>query len=259
MIAKTPDERMMLREGGRRLGQVLAEAAQAVQPGIELRELDAIAERRIIEFGGRPAFKGYRTSHTKSAFPGTLCISVNDEVVHGIPTRAIILKEGDIVGLDIGMEWPAKDGLYTDTAMTVSVGSIPPDIARLLEKTSLALDAAIRAAVVGERISDIAKAAEQIISVAGFGIVRDLVGHGVGLAVHEDPQIPNFWDGQFPDRALEDGLTIAIEPMVTIGSPRVRTRDDGWTVVTEDRSLAAHFEHTVLITNDGTEILTNRA
>lgn len=256
MVARNERDRQMLREGGALLGGVLAEVAAAARIGSTLRELDALAEERIRTVGGFPAFKGYKPRHAATAFPGTLCISVNDEVVHGVPTRDITLQQGDLVGLDIGMRWPARDGLYTDTAVTVCVGTCTSDAERLLAVSRLSLEAGIAAAAVGSRVSDIAKAVQEVVERAKYSVIRDLVGHGVGGAVHEEPQVPNFWDARQVDAVLLDGLVIAIEPMVAAGGWRVRADQDHWTIRTHDRSLAAHFEHTVLITKQGTDVLT---
>lgn len=256
MIVRTKQERIMLREGGRHLGRILQELGKAARPGFVIKELDAMAERLIIECGGRPVFKGYKPHHAATPYPGTLCISVNNEVVHGLPTRNVALYNGDIVGLDLGMQWPAKDGLCTDAAITVGVGKIKKDVRQLLETTKRALDAGIAAAAVGSRVSDISRAVQEIVEGDGYGIVRDLTGHGVGRAIHEDPQVPNFYDPRNMDTELLNGMVIAIEPMVNAGSWRVKVLPDGWTIVTADGSLSAHFEHTVLITKEATEIIT---
>jgi methionyl aminopeptidase len=276
MTARSEQDRATLREGGKRLGEILQEVAAAVRPGIRLRELDALAERLILSAGGEPAFKGYHPRHAPQPYPGTLCTSVNSEVVHGVPTRDIVLKEGDIIGLDIGMKWPSSkstvyslqstgtlndsrlttNGLYTDTAVTVGVGKISKAAQRLMNVTRDALEAGIAAAVVDSRVSDISKAVQVAVELAGFSAIRDLVGHGVGLSVHEEPQVPNFWDPRQRDTVLLDGMVIAIEPMVAAGGWRVQALPDGWTIVTQDGSLSAHFEHTVLITKQGTEVLT---
>ncbi|MDP3771369.1 MAG: type I methionyl aminopeptidase [bacterium] len=256
MIARADDDRKTLREGGRKLGEILAQVAAAVAPGVTIHELDHLAERLIVESGGRPAFKGYHPRHATQPYPGTLCTSVNAEVVHGIPTRAMALRKGDIIGLDIGMRWPSEDGLYTDTAVTVGVGKVAKEARRLMDVTQRALEAGIAAATVGNRVSDIARAVQTVVEGAKFSVVRDLVGHGVGRAIHEEPQVPNFWDARQLDVELLDGMVIAIEPMVAAGSWRVRVLPDGWTIVTADGSLAAHFEHTILITKEGTEVIT---
>ncbi|MBI2482753.1 type I methionyl aminopeptidase [Candidatus Uhrbacteria bacterium] len=256
MVARTTEERAWLREGGHRLGAVLAQVAQSVRPGVSLRALDALAEQLILASGGKPAFKGYRPSFAAIPYPGSLCTSVNAEVVHGVPTREVILQAGDIVSLDIGMRWPAEGGLFTDTAVTVPVGVIAPEAQRLLTVTADALAAGIAQAVVGHRIRDIARSVQRVVERAGYSVVRDLVGHGVGRAIHEEPQVPNFWDRGHHDASLSDGLVIAIEPMVAAGRADVRTLADGWTVATVDGSLSAHFEHSILITSEGTEVLT---
>ncbi|MBI4434620.1 type I methionyl aminopeptidase [Candidatus Uhrbacteria bacterium] len=283
MIARSTDDRQILREGGNRLGEILQEVAAAVRPGVTIYELDQLAERLIVEAGGSPAFKGYHPRHAPQPYPGSLCTSVNSEVVHGVPTRGIILKEGDIIGLDIGMQWPSSakasegkpsdskflpltsgggarggggGGLYTDTAVTVGVGKISKEAQRLLDVTRQALDAGIAAAVYESRVSDISKAVQVAVELAGFSVIRDLVGHGVGRQVHEEPQVPNFWDPRATDTVLTNGMVIAIEPMVAAGNWRVKALPDGWTIVTQDGSLAAHFEHTVLITKEGTEVMT---
>jgi methionyl aminopeptidase len=278
MTARSEKDQTMLREGGRRLGTVLQEVAAAAVPGVTIRALDALAERLIVESGGTPAFKGYHPRHAPQPYPGTLCTSVNNEVVHGVPTRDITLRAGDIIGLDIGMRWPSpnfstshregeregvghqvRDGLYTDTAVTVGVGPVTRDAQRLIDTTRTALDAGIAQAVFGNRVSDIGKAVQRVVEGAGYSVVRDLVGHGVGRKVHEEPQVPNFWNAHQIDAELIDGMVIAIEPMVTAGGWRVQVLPDGWTIVTADGSLSAHFEHTVLITKNGTEILTKPA
>ncbi|MDO8425381.1 MAG: type I methionyl aminopeptidase [bacterium] len=258
MVARNAHARTMLREGGEKLGRILAECAAAAQPGVTLRELDALAQQRIRAEGGEPSFLGYRPSRADTAFPGALCISVNDEVVHGVPTRPITLAAGDLVGLDIGMRWPKDGGLYTDTAMTVCVGACAKPAQRLLDATQRALDAGIAAAAVGSRISDIARAIQAVVEAARYSVVRDLVGHGVGNAVHEEPQVPNFWDARQVDTEILDGHVLALEPMVTAGGWRVISDPDHWTIRTHDHSLAAHFEHTILVTKDGVEILTKR-
>lgn len=259
MTARSPRDQATLREGGRRLGAILQEVARAVAPGVTLRALDALAERLIVESGGAPAFKGYHPRHAAQPYPGTLCTSVNHEVVHGVPTRDVALRAGDIIGLDIGMRYPAADGLYTDTAVTVGAGAISRDAQRLIATTRAALDAGIAQAVYGKRVSDIARAVQRVVEDAGYSAVRDLVGHGVGRKVHEEPQVPNFWNEHQVDAELVEGMVIAIEPMVATGGWRVKVLPDGWTIVTADGSLSAHFEHTVLITKQGIEVLTRAA
>lgn len=247
----------ILREGGRRLALILEEVAAQVKPGVTTTELDALAEKRIREEGGEPSFLGYQGDFGGSPFPSTLCTSINREVVHGMATPPRTLKEGDIVGLDIGMRYPAEGGLCTDMAVTVPVGKISKETERLIAETRESLNRGIGAAKAGAKIRDISAAIQKNVEKEGFSIVRDLVGHGVGKKVHEPPEVPNFViRGPIGDVVLEPGLVIAIEPMVTAGRPEVETLPDGWTVASVDKSLAAHFEHTIAITENGPEILT---
>lgn len=247
---KSRKEIEKIRAGGKILRRILQDTAKRVKAGVSTLELDQFAEREILKAGGKPSFKNYGESG--NFFPGTLCTSVNDVVVHGVPSKKMILKEGDIVGLDIGMQY---QGLFTDTAITVAVGKISRNTEKLLEVTKKALDAGIKAAQAGKRVGDISFAVQKIADAAGYGIVRDLVGHGVGYAVHEEPRVPNYGKaGTGP--LLQPGMVLAIEPMFTLGGYRIVFEDDGWTVTTYDGSLAAHFEHTVVITEKGAEILT---
>lgn len=237
-------------EGGAILGSALVLLRDAVRPGISTLELDQIAERFIRDHeGATPAFKGLY------GFKGSACISINEEIVHGIPSRKRVLAEGDIVTLDLGVK---LGGYYTDSAITVPVGRVDAATQRLLDVTAASLEAGIRAAVVGNHIGDIGHAVQQVVEPAGFSIVRDLVGHGLGLSLHEEPQVPNYGK---PKRGptLAPGLTIAIEPMVNAGVPHTRTLSDKWTVVTADGRRSAHFEHTVAITESGPRILTKVA
>ena len=259
---KTPAEIEKLREGGRYMGQILDALTDLVRPGMSTLEIDHEAERLIVEAGGRPAFKGYKTRHSDPKFPATICACLNEEVVHGIPSKKKLLKEGDIFSIDIGMEWPyskKESGYYTDTALTVAVGEIPQETKKLLAVTHEALEVGIRAAQVGNSIADIGRAIEMYVKSQGqYGIVRDLSGHGVGHAVHEDPWVPNYYVKQLESWKIEPGAVIAIEPMITMGDWRIRVLDDGWTIVPIDKSLSAHFEHTLVITKDGAEVLTRR-
>jgi methionyl aminopeptidase len=227
------------------VARVLAELASVAAPGVTTRDLDELAERRIRDAGGVPAFKGYR------GYPATLCASVNEQVVHGIPSdRALI--EGDILSLDIGAQ---MDGFYGDAAVTVPIGRISDEARRLLRVTEEALGQAIERARVGARISDIGHAVQRHVEANGFSIVREFVGHGIGAQMHEEPQIPNYGEpGRGP--RLAEGMVLAIEPMVNAGRPGVKILADGWTAVTKDGSLSAHFEHTVAVTASGPRILT---
>ena len=244
---KSPREIDAMAQGGRILARTLAELRAVVRPGMTTAELDVLAEEFIRGHeGATPAFKGLY------GFPGSVCISVNHEIVHGIPSKKRTLQEGDIVSLDVGVKY---DGFYTDAAETVAVGAISPDDQRLLDVTRESLDAGIAAAVPGNHIGDIGHAVQSVVERAGFSVVRELVGHGVGHGPHEDPQVPNHGK---PKRGtkLVAGLTIAIEPMVNAGLPGTRTLPDRWTVVTVDGRRSAHFEHTVAVTEHGPRVLT---
>jgi len=249
----TKDEIEALREGGKRLAQVVSAVAKATVPGVTTAELNALAEKLIRDTGDTPSFLGYTPKGAKRPFPAAICISLNDEVVHGIPNenpRAI--QEGDIVGLDCGI---THKGLITDHAVTAIAGKGDANAKKLLSETEKALMAGIKAAKGGARVGDISAAVEEIGVENGYGIVYELGGHGVGHVVHEEPYIPNVGEaGTGPE--LVEGTVIAIEPMFTEGDDRVKLLSDGYTYATKDGSRAAHFEHTILITKNGAEILT---
>lgn len=244
IILKSKDEIEKMRSASRVVAEVLQELRKAVRPGMTTLELDAIAERGIRGRGAIPAFKGYR------GFPNTLCVSVNEQVVHGIPSKRR-LKEGDIVGLDLGAIW---EGYYGDAAVTVTVGRAAPEAEDLLTTTREALHAGINQARPGNHLSDISHAIQTYAEARGYTVVRAFVGHGIGTALHEEPQVPNFGPPSRGPR-LKAGMVLAIEPMVNIGEAEVEILDDGWTVVTADGQLSAHFEHTIAITERGPEIL----
>jgi methionyl aminopeptidase len=227
------------------VARVLAELKAAVRVGVTTGELDAIAEQRLQEAGAEPAFKGYH------GYPATICASVNEQVVHGIPSDRPLV-DGDIISIDMGAR---MDGFYGDSAVTVPVGEISPEAAKLLKVTEESLYRALAAVRAGARVSDIGAAVQSHVEASGFSVVREFVGHGIGAKLHEEPQIPNY--GQ-PGRGprLAEGMVLAIEPMVNIGKPAVRVLGDGWTAVTKDGSLSAHFEHTVVVTPTGCRILT---
>jgi methionyl aminopeptidase len=244
---KSAREIELMAQGGAILGAALAHIRREVRPGISTAELDRMAEEFIRGHEGAvPAFKGLY------GFPGSVCTSVNQEVVHGIPSRKRVLAEGDIVSLDLGVKLA---GFYTDSAITVAVGEVDETSRRLLDVTERALAAGIAAATVGNHVGDIGHAVQTIVEAAGFSVVRELVGHGVGTGPHEEPQVPNYGK---PNRglALAAGLTIAIEPMVNVGTAKTRTLADKWTVVTVDGRRSAHFEHTIAVTDAGPRILT---
>ncbi|MBI2055787.1 MAG: type I methionyl aminopeptidase [Candidatus Sungbacteria bacterium] len=263
---KTKQEIDLLREGGKRLAEVLSRVAGAVAAGISTYELDLLGEKMIQESGGVPSFKGYASRGSSRPYPASLCISVNDEIVHAIPRKNAILKEGDIVGLDIGMWWPVREGiakqngrpdgaLCTDMAITVGVGSISKEAERLMRATKESLDIGIQAVRAGVHIGDIGAAIEARLKKDKLGIIRDLAGHGVGYQLHEDPLIPNFGK-PYSGVELKEDMVIAIEPMATLGDWRVILADDQWTFKTADGSLGAHFEHTMAVTREGAEVLT---
>ncbi|HLQ66561.1 MAG TPA: type I methionyl aminopeptidase [Candidatus Limnocylindrales bacterium] len=241
----TPDEVERIRESSQIVGRCLLRLGREVRPGVTTRELDRLAEEFIRAEGGEPAFKGYR------GYPASICASINEEVVHGIPSGKRVLKEGDVISLDIGVK---RSGFYGDAARTFAVGSISAEAQRLLEATERSLNAGIDQARPGGRVSDISSAIEREVKKSGFSVVRALVGHGVGRELHEEPQVPNYGrPGEGP--RLRTGMVLAIEPMVNVGGADVVTLSDQWTVVSADRSLSAHFEHTVAIGEDGPVVL----
>lgn len=245
IILKSKEEISRIARASQIVALVLQELKRKVKAGVTTKELDHFAEKQILKEGGLPAFKGYRR------FPATLCVSVNDEVVHGIPSKRVI-QDQDIVGLDLGVVY---DGFYGDAAVTIPIGSVSSSALRLIEVTEQSLYEGIRQAKVGERLSNISHAVQCHAEEAGFSVVTDFVGHGIGRALHEEPQVPNFGPpGEGP--RLKAGMVLAIEPMVNMGGSAVRILGDKWTAVTTDGSLSAHFEHTVAITEEGPVILT---
>ena len=244
---KSPREIDIMARGGEILAATVALLEKSVRPGMNTLDLDKIADEYIRSHpGATPAFKGLYN------FPASICTSINQEIVHGIPSKKRVLEEGDIVSIDIGVK---LDGYYTDSATTVPVGKIDAESKRLLDVTKHALAAGIEAATPENHIGDIGAAVQAVVEDAGFTVVRDLVGHGIGVGFHEDPQVPNYGKPKRGVR-LQPGLTIAIEPMVNIGGPATRTMPDRWTVVTVDGTRSAHFEHTVAITENGPRVLT---
>jgi methionyl aminopeptidase len=245
---KSAREIGLMRQAGHILADVIDRLRDTVKPGLSTLEIDEDVEAFIVERGARPAFKGYR------GFPATVCISINEEVVHGIPSAHRRIKEGDIVGLDLGC---IVEGYYADCAITLAIGDVPPKVQRLLDVTRESLDLAIQECRPGRRLSDVSHAVQAHVERHAFAVVRAFVGHGIGRALHEDPQVPNFGDpGRGPQ--LRPGMVLAIEPMVTMGGWEVKVLDDGWTAVTRDGSLAAHFEHTIAVTDAEPEVLTSR-
>lgn len=260
-LIKTTEEINMIRKGGHILGQILEDLVALVRPGVETKTLEDTALALIQRAGGRPAFKGYKPDKNSKPFPSALCISVNEEIVHGPAFPSRELQEGQIVTLDIGMEYPyikGKKGYYTDMATTVGVGNISIDARKLLAGTKESLAAGINFVKPGVTLNELGKTIETVLKKYNLGVIRDLVGHGVGLDVHEPPQVPNysFKKNEFPDMQLKPGMVIAIEPMATLGGWQIEPAADGFTYITADKSLAAHFEHTVLVTEEGSEVLT---
>lgn len=251
IILKTPKEIEILREANRIVANILARIGEIIRPGITTAELDKIASVMIRDSGGKAAFKGYRMSNRRP-YPACICSSVNEQVVHGIPGPRI-LKEGDVVGVDVGVQYK---GFVGDAARTYPVGVVSEDATRLLKVTEESLYRGIEQAVPGNRLQQISAAVQKHVEENGFSVVRDFVGHGVGRNMHEPPQIPNY-TGVGGNPRLQVGMTLALEPMVNQGSWRIKLLDDEWTAVTADGKLSAHFEHSIAITEDGPYILSN--
>jgi methionyl aminopeptidase len=248
IVCRSAAELKRMREAGRLVGEVLTELASHVAPGVTTADLDELAEKRIRKAGATPAFKGYH------GYPATICASINDEVIHGIPSGRRLLNEGDVISIDVGA---SLDGYFGDSAITLAVGQVSEEAATLLRVTDESLYKAIDAVKPGGRISDIGHAVQKHVEAYGFSIVREFVGHGIGQKMHEEPQVPNYGEpGRGP--RLTEGMVLAIEPMVNAGKAAVKVLADGWTAVTRDGSLSAHFEHTVAVTADGPWILTAR-
>ena len=249
IVCRSAAELERMREAGRLVGEVLTELSAMIAPGITTADLDRAAEQRIVAAGAVPAFKGYH------GYPATICSSINEEVIHGIPSGRRMLQEGDVVSIDVGA---SLDGYYGDSAMTLPVGPVSEEAATLLRVTEEALYKAIERARPGGRISDIGHAVQQHVEAFGFSVVREFVGHGIGQRMHEEPQVPNYGEPGHGPR-LAEGMVLAIEPMVDGGKPGVKVLADGWTAVTRDGCLSAHFEHTVAVTSGEPWILTARA
>ena len=249
ILLKSSEEIERMRRANAIVAEILAELRARVRIGVTTAELDALAEELTRKKGARPAFKGYAVGGR--VYPASVCISINDEVVHGIPSPRRVLSEGDIVGLDFGV---CYEGYFGDAAVTVPVGRVTPEAERLMRVTAAALAAGIDAIRPGAHVGDISAAIQDTVEAAGFSTVREFVGHGIGRSLHEDPQVPNYRTGARGVR-LTDGLVLAIEPMVNAGGPEVFLREDGWTAATRDGRLSAHFEHSVAVTDKGPYIL----
>ena len=255
IIRKSRDELDLMRTAGRIVAGTIQLVVEAVEPGKTTLDLDRVAGSYIAEQGAIPSFKGYRGAG-KTPFPGVICASLNHEIVHGIPSRTRVLREGDVLSLDFGAIW---EGYHADSAVTVFVGGEPPsvDAERLVRSTQEALTTAIHTIRPGAKLSDIGHAIESVADRAGLGVVREYGGHGVGKKLHEDPFVQNWGPpGRGPE--MRPGLVVAVEPMLNLGGEETRSLQDGWTVVTADGSLSAHFEHTIAVTEDGHEVLTAR-
>ena len=249
---KSPRELDLMREVGKVVAEAKAVVRDAIKPGVTSREMDVLAEETILSMGAIPSFKGYKPSLSKP-FPATICFSFNDEIVHGIPGDRVV-DEGDVVSVDFGA---TLNGFHGDSAFTVGVGTLSQKVRSLIDSTQNSLDKGIDKAVPGGRLSDISYAVQMCAESRGFSVVREYVGHGIGRSLHEEPQVPNYSDtGPGYGTLLKAGMVLAIEPMLNIGTWRTKLLEDGWTVVTADGELSAHFEHTVAITEDGPEILT---
>ena len=248
IVCRSAAELERMREAGRLVGEVLTELSAKVAPGVSTAELDELAEKRIKQAGAAPAFKGYH------GYPATICASINDEVIHGIPSGRRVLAEGDVISIDVGA---SLDGYFGDSAVTLPVGRVSEQAATLLRVTEESLYLAIGRARPGCRVSDIGHAVQRHVEAFGFSVVREFVGHGIGVRMHEEPQVPNYGEPGHGPR-LAEGMVLAIEPMVNAGKPAVKVLADGWTAVTRDTSLSAHFEHTVAVTAGEPWILTAR-
>jgi methionyl aminopeptidase len=247
---KSKKEVERMRRAGQIVAEVLVRLQEEVKPGVTTLELDRIAEEMTRKRGAAPAFKGYQVAGR--IFPASLCVSINDEVVHGIPSADRVLKEGDIIGCDFGV---VVDGYYGDAAVTVPVGKVTEEAQHLVDATRESLWAGIRTIKVGTRLGDLSHAIQTYAEGAGLSVVREFVGHGIGRHLHEEPQVPNFGEPG-KGRLLREGMVLAIEPMLNLGEPGVMVKEDGWTAVTRDGSLSAHFEHSVAVTVDGPVVLT---
>jgi methionyl aminopeptidase len=250
ILLKSRQEIEQMRAASTIVATILEEVASRVRPGVTTAELDALAEELTLAKGARPAFKGYTVAGR--VYPASICVSINDEVVHGVPNGKRALQAGDIVGLDFGV---CYRGYFGDAARTVPVGRVAPEAERLMEVTAAALHAGIEAVRPGAHVADISAAIQDAAESAGFSVVREFVGHGIGKSLHEDPQVPNYRTGARGVR-LQEGLVLAIEPMVNAGGPEVYVKEDGWTAATRDGRLSAHFEHSVAVTENGPYILT---
>lgn len=249
---KTEKEIAIMRKAGKALAEVMRELESSIKPGIDTLQLDKLAEELVFSHAGVPAFKGY--GEKSNPFPATICASINDEVVHGIPAEEKVLNEGDIIKIDIGMK---LDGFYSDMARTFAVGEISQEAKKLIEVTEKSFWKGVKNLKDGARLSEYSKNCQRTVEEAGFSVVKNLVGHGIGKNLHEDPQVPNYFEHGFRDLELQAGMTLALEPMVNAGDFKTVLAKDGWAFCTADRKLSAHYENTILITKNGVEVLTS--
>ncbi len=251
IIIKSKKEIELMREGGQLLGQIMERLGKMIMPGQNTFAINKLAKKLVFDMGGFPIFEGY--GDPGNAFPATVCTSINNEIVHGIPRKERIICEGDIVKLDIGMKYK---GLITDMARTFPAGKISDEAQKIMDVTRECLNKGIATIKIGAKLSDYGRAVEKHARANGFSVVRDLVGHGVGRELHEDPQIPNYYFSGMREIVLQEGMTLALEPMINIGTHYIKVLRDGWAYVTKDGKLSAHFEDTIVVTKDGAEILT---
>lgn len=248
IILKSPSEIKKMLVANQIVANTLELVEDNVKPGVSTWQLDQLAEKNCRKQGGVPAFKGYR------GFPGSLCVSINEEVVHGIPSKKRILQEGDVLSVDFGVK---INGFFGDSAITIPVGRVSDEIADLLKHTQQSLYWAIEAMKIGNRVHDVSKAVQDYIEGYGYGIVRNFVGHGIGSSLHEPPEVPNFYSGRQTPK-LHPGMVLAVEPMINLGTEEVKVLKDGWTVITADKKVSAHFEHSIAVTEDGPLVLSRR-
>ncbi len=253
IIRKSPSELEKMRASGMLVWRILDEVRKVVEPGVTTMDLEKAAGKMVDDAGARAAFKGYYVPAAGKRFPCVLCTSINEEVVHGVPSSKRVLREGDIVKIDIGVQ---LDGFYGDSAATIPVGKIAPETERLLKVTEESLEQAIQQMVAGARLFDVCGAVQRHVESEGFSVVREFVGHGIGSKLHEEPQVPNYVDPKVSNPRLREGVVLAIEPMVSAGGPETKVLSDRWTAVTVDGSRAAHFEHCVAVTSNGPWVLT---
>jgi len=251
-IIKNEKEIVAMREGGKKLAGIMKELGKSAQAGINTLDLDKLAEKLVFDIGGHPAFKGYKNG-SGDPYPGTICVSLNGEVVHGIPKKKAVLKNGDLLKIDIGMEYK---GMFTDMARSIAIGDVSEKVGALIKITEQSFWKGIKNLKAGRYLSDYSKPVQKYVEKNNFSIVRNLVGHGVGRKLHEPPQIANYYYKKYPDMKLVSGMTLAFEPMVNEGSYETILGKDGWVFKTKDGKLSAHYENTVLITEKGVEVLT---